>query len=274
MKPRMLALAIILLSLGAVAQQSTKPTLEDKKGRFKLWGFISTGIQFNSGGFDFAATGNPVRGQSLDQGLTFSCRTLDASVAQPRGGAMRLRKGTMKGEANVELESSNGGNTRLESGTVTLTAGQGEAVVVLPGPFTLTNKAVASDGGMRTVTVNAPSGTARLDPLEAQGKDPLRGITVTGATTIRVVNSINGATTRDMTVRGNRLEYDRSSRRLVISGAVTIEGKDVPEDGPGFEGTMSGLNRVTVFFKEDYTVDRIQAQGAPGQAEVKEGGGG
>jgi len=274
MIPRSLVLVLTLLALTAVAQQATKPVLEDKKGRFKVWGFLSTGIQFNPGGFEFAASGNPVRGQSLDQGLTFSCRALDAKVAQPRGGAMRLREGTMKGAARVEVESASGGGTVLVSETLNLTASQSEAVVVLPGAFTLTNNATSTDGGLRTVTVTSSAGTVRLDPLEAQGKDPLRGVTVAARSTIRIVNTKNGLTSRDMTIQGNRLEYDRSSRRLVITGAVTIDAKDVPEDGPGFEGTMSGLNRVTVNFKEDYTVDRIQAQGAPGSAEVKEGGGG
>lgn len=274
MRTRTLTFVFAVLSLGALAQQATKPALEDKKGRFKIWGFISTGVQFYTGGFDFAATGNPVRGESLEQGLTFSCRSLDASVAQARGGVMSLRKGTMKGAVTVEVEPASGGGTSLASETVTLTSGTGEAVLELPGAFTLTNRAVGADGGTRTVTVKGPTATVRLDPLERQSKDPMRAVTVAGPSTIRIVNAKNGVASRDMTVKSNRLEYDRSARRLVLTGSVTIEGKDVPEGGPGFEGTMSGLDRVTIVFKDDLTVDRIQAQGAPGSAEVKEGGGG
>jgi hypothetical protein len=266
--------SILLASVAALclAQQATKPVIEDKKGRFKVWGLISTGIEFQQGGFRFAASGNPVRIESAEQGLTGSSRTLSGTVSQARGGAMRLRTGTMKGGVELRLAGQDRADTRLESETVQLDGSAGPMRATLPGSFVLTNEATGAEG-VRTVVLRAPSGSATFDPPESGSRDPLRQFEVAGPATVRLTNVKGGKLTRDMVVSARRVEYDRGARRMTLSGQVTVEGRTVPEDGPGFEGTMSGLSVVVVYFKEDFTVDRIQAQGAPGTAEVREGGG-
>lgn len=272
MNSRLLSAVFVLGAALAAAQQANKPVIEDKKGSFKVWGLISTGIEFEQGGFRFAATGNPVRIESAEQGLSGSSRSLSGTVGQARGGAMRLRQGTMKGGVDLRLAGKDGADTRVQTEAVQLDGSAGPMRATLPGSFVLTNEATSAEG-VRTLVVRAPSGSAVFDPPDTASRDPLRQFQVAGPATVRLTNSKGGKLTRDMTVSARRIEYDRGAKRMTLSGQVAIEGKTVPDDGPGFEGTMSGLTVVVVFFKDDFTVDRIQAQGAPGTAEVREGGG-
>jgi hypothetical protein len=264
---------LALLVAAAFAQQAGRPVIEDRRGRFKVWGILSTGVQFETGGFSFAATGNPVRGESLDQGLEFSSRSMEGKVTQARGGPMRLRNGNLKGDVFVTLTGADGAKTNLATAALQLNAESGPMVATSPSPFTLTSAAQA-EGGQRRVVASAPRGSAVFDPPESRSNDPMRSFSASGGVKVRIVNTRQGATTRDMEVVSSTAEYDRSARRLVLAGNVSIEGKEVPGDGPGFEGRMSGLDRVVVTFRENLTVDRIQAQGSPGSAEVSEGKGG
>lgn len=261
-----------MLAVAALAQQAARPVIEDKRGRFKVWGILSAGLDFEQGGFKFAASGSPVRLESLDQGIEASCRNLSGSVVQARGGPMRLRSATMKSDVRLSMEGGQGGKSVVETQALSLDGTDGPMVATLPGAFVLTDEGTSPEG-TRTVVLRAPSGTATFDPPDSSSKDPLRKFSVAGPATVRLTNRKSGVVTRDMVVSASRIEYDRGARRMTLSGQVTVEGKTVPEDGPGFEGTMSGLNQVVVTFKEDFTVDRIQAQGAPGTAEVREGGG-
>ena len=267
---RLSTLSLATLALGtAFAQQATeKPAIEDRQGRFRVWGFVSTGIEFTDGGFTFGLKGNPVRGESKQQGLTFSCSTVDGRVRQMQGGAMRLENATMVGAVDMKM-SREGGGSGLKAAKVVLVDDGQEATVTVPGEFTFTDDLDGADG-QRAVRISGPSGTFKFDPLEKPGERPLRAADIKGRTTAVVKSTSKDGSASEFTVVGDSAVYSGVGRTLTLTGNVTFDGDQSPPDGPGFVGTIRGLGLVEVSFNEDGTLAKIDAKGSPGRAEMQE----
>ncbi len=265
-----LAALALVVSAGPGQQ---KPFLRDKQGKFAVFGVTSQETEFGEDGrIAFTFVGSPVSGFSKDQGLEFRCRRLDGTIFQASGGAMTLEKGTAQGQAVVTITQGPTASV-VESERIELVDGQDQAVARLPGAFTFTNRNEES-GASRRVNVRAASGQFVLDPLKTRTQDPVRTATVQGPVTVTVVStkSEKGATSKSvLTAKGQAMTYDRSTRKLVVTGNVEIEGEQTPATGRGFQGVMT-VERVEITLTEKFEVARVSTRS--GSATLREPGGG
>jgi hypothetical protein len=268
MKLSSAGLALLTAALVASQQATDKPAIEDRQGRFRLWGFVSTGIEFTDGGFTFGLSGNPVRGESQQQGLTFTCKSVEGRVRQMQGGRMRLETATMTGDVDMKM-SREGGGAGLKAAKVVLIDDGQEATATVPSAFTFTDDLDGADG-QRSVRISGPAGTFKFDPLEKPGERPLRAAEVKGRTTAVVKSTGKDGSASAFTVVGDSAVYSGVGRTLTLTGNVTFDGDQSPPDGPGFVGTIRGLGIVVVTFNEDGTLAKIDAKGSPGRAEMQE----
>lgn len=138
----------------------------------------------------------------------------------------------------------------------------------IEGLFTLDTK--ASDTG-EAFHVEGRGGTISLD-RSGEGTDLVKSAQVGG----RVKFKLSGARTEDdgktklpfyVNAGGDSLTYSRTSREVVLSGNVSLDGDD-----PSLFGDISGVNAVTITLSPTGSVRKIHMKGDPGKTRVEQKG--
>lgn len=264
------------LASGAWALQSGKPfALRDKAGNFAIENMSSYSSEFVPGGdIQFDGRGKPVTGFSKDQGLTFSCLQLKGLAVQTSGGKLAFKSASAMGEVLVTMAQAGAGASKaiLTGQRVDYLDEGGESRLTMPSKFTMTHE-VAGEAKSRTVSIEGSSGVALFDQLQSKSADPLRSVEVAGPVLVRVRETRTGQAAGKASVngRGDRLTYSRATRTLTLNGNVRYEGEDTPQAGSGFAGSITA-DVMSIRFNENFEVVSIKMEGAPGKAEMRDGG--
>ncbi|MCW5937170.1 MAG: hypothetical protein KIT11_07685 [Fimbriimonadaceae bacterium] len=271
---RLLALsALVGVALTAGSQRAQRPFLADKQGRFAIFNVASGRADFQpGGGIAFEAAGTPVNGYSLEQNLEFKMREIKGETVQTKGGPMRLKSGQARGGVEITV-NRNASRTTLGTELATI-ADDGEAArITLPGTFTM-NDETATANRRRSIQVRGTSGRFVLETLTNAKTDPLRTADVSGPVTLRMVTDSARQAGTDKNVidaRGDSMTYNRATRRLVLSGDVTINSLQSPAQGAGFEGVMT-VDRMEVEFDENYQIKTVRTSTGRGDFQESRGG--
>ncbi len=282
-------LAIVLLACAALlgAEQSRFYHLRDKKGDLAIEQMTSYVSEFSPGGdVSFRGSGKPVTGLSRKQGVGFKALSVAGLARKDAKGGLFLQQATLEGSVelsvsrNVTVDGKAEGEvvTTLSSAKVAFDEGTAEAVVQVPGSFTMRDEENRATGRERRLaTMAGASATLKFVPLNQRTDRPLRSVVVQGPVRFhyelerderRTVDgqpkTVRGVT--KLNVRGARLTFDAASRKLTLTGNVAYD----VDSSTGYEGEGVG-DSVVITFNEKNQVSNVRVEGSPGTSTVKEG---
>lgn len=274
----MFSLTLVAIVLAQSSGQTG--SFKDQAGKFGVSGILSPEVRSDpqNGTLHFEFTGKPLTGYSKDQGLEFRANHAEGDLKRA-DKSYNLQAMTIKGDAWMKVsknDTKKKTSTEVEatSDLLTITDGAESAKIVSPGRITVVSNGVGE--GKRRVELRGPNATLTVDSLTKQSDDPVRSAVMTGGVTV-VVDSVaidkDGKESRvSMTATGDRLDYDRTTREVVLSGNVTVKGTSLSpgkEQDLVFDGTLTGKEFRLKLDKGNEIVSWSLGQG---KAAFREGG--
>lgn len=274
----MLSLTLVAVVLAQSAGQAG--SFKDQAGKFGVSGIVSPEVRSDpqKGTLHFEFTGKPLTGYSKDQGLEFRANHAEGDLKRAEK-SYNLQAMTIKGDAWMKVSKNDAKkktSTEVEatSDLLTIVDGGESAKITSPGRITIISNGAGE--GKRRIELRGPNATLTVDSLSQQSDDPVRTATMTGGVTV-IVDSVavdkDGKENRvSMTATGDRLDYDRATREVVLSGNVTVTGTSVSpgkEQDLVFNGTLTGKEFRLKLDKGNEIVSWSLGQG---KAAFREGG--
>ncbi|MBX3097342.1 MAG: hypothetical protein KF812_10810, partial [Fimbriimonadaceae bacterium] len=173
-----------LISIAGTQTSQPSPSLTDGKG-FVLYYQGIQGELVGTDRFEGIFTGNPLRGESKQQGLRFSMRRLEGVLRRMPDESYRLLTAQMIGNVVLNLgDSTRRPSHELRTERATLEDKSTSTIVTVPVAFAMTG---TLQGGER-YTVNGNTATAVFGAMSEQAP-PLQRITASGNVRARVVSA-------------------------------------------------------------------------------------
>ncbi len=277
MKTVSILLASLALATTVILAQKAKTVghLKDKNGTFAIDGITSQLTEGNVDKTSFDFAGKPLTGYSKKQGLNFSAGRIKG-IMLSANGTSTLETATLTGNVLVvsRTESSRGkSEDRIQSARVEFKDSPSGPVIKLPGAFTYSS-AITGPATDQVMVLRAPGGEVSLFPFKSQASMPLQHAVLSGpiVLTIKTTKSGDkGAVTQNIKAKGDHLVFDHSSRTLVLSQNVSVDG-DQSQDGNVFYGTLTG-ETLTIKLNDKMEMSGYSFSG-PGDGSIRSDGGG
>ncbi|MBS1707960.1 MAG: hypothetical protein JSS65_04480 [Armatimonadetes bacterium] len=274
---------LCVFAIGVVlAQNKTQGQhFKDLAGNFRVDGILSSEISGSpaEGDIHFEFTGKPLQGFSKTQGLEFRAQSAKGDLKTAEKSFV-IQQATLAGDVwlkvNKEATKDKAANEIVvTSAQVKIVDGATEATVTSPSRLELVSSTLGDN--TRKVTLTGPNAKATLDPLNKPSEDPLRTVVMTGRVTVVVDSFSKDKEGRErktyITATGDRLDYDRATREVVLTGNVKMSGRSTEPKATGgetgFEGDLSGERFTVRLDKKNEVLGWTFGQGKGG---FREGG--
>ena len=264
------AVGLFLLAGLAGTQTTTQPSLTDGKG-FVLYYQGIEGELVGTDRFEGIFTGNPLRGESRQQGLRFSMRRLEGTLRRMPDESYRLLDAEMSGNVVLNLGQADATPSHeLRSERATLEDKTSSTVVTVPTAFTLTGRVQ----NVSRYTVTGQTATAVFGPMGREAP-ALQRVTASGNVRTRLVTDRGeaGFTAPRVTIRpegenvtmtgDGGVNFTYQSREQQANRVMTIRMTSVSAVvGPGQDplSSLDGNGAVTL---------RLEWTGVPGEGQSR-----
>lgn len=255
MRPRPTLLAFVAVAMALAVAQTTRqePSFADTAGRFAVHGVKKPLISGNpsEGKIHIDFIGDPLSGFSKDQGLEFRARHAVGDL-KTQGSGFSVQNFTLEGDVWLKVAGKSAAPakegattpsappvTEVTSSKIVLVDGADQATVDSPGALKLTSSVGGADS--RKIILKGPNAKITMDPLTKPSDDAVRTVVMSGKTTVdvdTVAKSVDGTVRKvSMTVTGDQLRFDRTTREITLSGHVHVTGRST-SDSAGITGTL------------------------------------
>ncbi|MCU0315652.1 MAG: hypothetical protein MUC92_03565 [Fimbriimonadaceae bacterium] len=262
-------------------QASSSPGLRDPNGRWEITNISSLLLDaVKRPRITFEASGQPLRGSSRAQNLTFSAQSATGAFVEERGGGLRLIEALLTGNVRMEVtgKDRSGEPTRsdIQTASAELKANANSGTITLPDSFTFVNQATTQGknrSGSRNFQIEGRGGIFELKG-EARGTQEITSATIRGPVRLTLdsttlVEGADGSSEREDTkiiATGNSLTYTASTGTFLMTGNIKIDG-DRQSGQAGYLGSLTG-ERLEI--KVDKSFDVISMRLSAGQATVEQ----
>ncbi len=253
---------------GLVGASSEDVRFRDREGNMEITGLSSwRAKQLDDGSLSFTGTGSPFLGKWRDQGLTIRGQKIEGKAARSDKG-LKLSQATVSGGVRTEWVSERSGQTRthqLNCNSATYDLAQQR--LSLQGGVTWTTTSANSPRLMR---LTGTSATVIFQTGAGTPSNSIESGTLVGPIQIRIetereVRADSGKTeVRKVTLTGRagRATYSDSSRTLVLTGSIFLEGDDTV-----LGGTVDAA-KATLRFSPQGELVEVDLEGSPGRTTL------
>ncbi len=263
--------APLLAALAAATPGTTQSTFQDQAGNMSLTFRTWRATRVNPTTIRFSATGNPASGVWKSQGLDFRAPSIEGTAVKQADGKYILNAANFSQNVRTtvdRIEKVDGKNVKrstiITSDSTTFSGNATTGTVTMTGRVTFTS---ALPNNAQWMQLTSTGGTFKLN-LKQGAEQPVETADLTGPVTMRMISKRRNAEgvleTTDMTVTARRLTFNSAGREINITGNVILSGS-----GPSILGRMTA-DTVRVLMDDDGFVKEIYAEGAPGNATLRE----
>ena len=253
-------LALLILA-AAVPIGAQTPTVQyqDDQANMALAGFTSWKFSFQDAEtIRFEGRGNPATGSWKKQGLRAESNEMAGLARRENAGFFRLVEGTLKGAVKIFLKPAEI-ETIVSADQAILKEKGDSSQVTLTGATTVrrTGSTASSRGRTtETLTVTGTGATLDLATLTRPNRDPLREINFKGPVkvtrTAQTALRQGGQEGSDLTLSGPSLVFLNADQKILVPGAIQVEGSSTASGKPATQFTLRGSRgEVTLYPSQD-----------------------